>query len=95
VAVRGDEILLNGEPLFLRGVNLHEEIDGRRAHSEADARRLLEHVRELGANFARLAHYPHNEHLSRLADRMGILLWQELPVYQSIDFASPVMQAKL
>ncbi|WP_428312883.1 glycoside hydrolase family 2 protein [Hydrocarboniphaga sp.] len=95
LTVRGDQILLNGKPLFLRGVNLHEEIDGRRACSEADAQRMLERVRELGANFARLAHYPHNEYLSRLADRMGILLWQELPVYQSIDFAAPAMQAKL
>jgi len=95
LAVRGDEILLNGEPLFLRGVNLHEEIDSRRAHSEADAKRLLEHAKQLGANFVRLAHYPHNEHLVRLADRMGLLLWQEIPVYQGIDFAATGMQAKL
>ncbi|MCI4566363.1 glycoside hydrolase family 2 TIM barrel-domain containing protein [Lysobacter sp. CFH 32150] len=95
LAVRGDEILLNGKPLFLRGVNLHEEIDGRRAHSEADAKRLLEQARQLGANFVRLAHYPHNEHLVRLADRMGLLLWQEIPVYQGIDFADAGMQAKL
>ena len=95
LAVRGDEILLNGAPVFLRGVNLHEEIDGRRAHSEADARRLLGYARELGANFVRLAHYPHNEHLVRLADRMGLLLWEEIPVYQGIDFADAGMQAKL
>ncbi|WP_219339860.1 glycoside hydrolase family 2 protein [Luteimonas salinisoli] len=95
IAVRGDEILLNGESVFLRGVNLHEEIDGRRAYSEADARRLLEQARQLGANFLRLAHYPHNEHLVRLADRMGLLLWQELPVYQGIDFADPDMRARL
>jgi beta-glucuronidase len=95
VAVRGDEILLNGQSLFLRGVNVHEEIDGRRAHSPDDARRLLQHARDLGANFVRLAHYPHNEHLVRLADRMGLLLWQEIPVYQGIDFADPAMRAKL
>jgi beta-glucuronidase len=95
LAVRGDEILLNGESLFLRGVNLHEEIDGRRATSEADAQRLLERARKLGANFVRLVHYPHNEHLVRLADRMGLLLWQELPVYQGIDFAAAELPAKL
>ena len=93
--VRGDEILLNGTPIFLRGVNLHEEIDGRRAHSEADARQLLGYAKDLGANFVRLAHYPHNEHLVRLADRMGLLLWEEIPVYQGIDFAADRMQAKL
>lgn len=95
IAVRGDEILLNGEPLFLRGVNLHEEIDGRRAYSEADAQRLLDQAEELGANFLRLAHYPHNEHLVRLADRRGLLLWQELPVYQGIDFADAGTRARL
>lgn len=95
LAVRDDEILLNGSPVFLRGVNLHEEIDSRRAHSEEDARRLLEHARQLGANFVRLVHYPHNEHIVRLADRMGLLLWEEIPVYQGIDFSAPGMQAKL
>lgn len=95
LAVRGDEILLNGSPVFLRGVNLHEEIDSRRAHSEEDARRLLEHARQLGANFVRLVHYPHNERIVRLADRMGLLLWEEIPVYQGIDFSTPGMQAKL
>ena len=95
LAVRGDEILLNGKPLFLRGVNVHEEIDGRRAHSPEDARRLLQHARDLGANFVRLAHYPHSEHLVRMADRMGLLLWQEIPVYQGIDFADAGMQARL
>jgi len=95
LAVRGDEILLNGLPIFLRGVNLHEEIDSRRAHSEDDARRLLELAKQLGANFVRLVHYPHNEHLIRLADRMGLLLWEEIPVYQGIDFSSAAMQAKL
>lgn len=95
IAVRGDELLLNGQPLFLRGVNFHEEIDGRRAHSQADAQRMLEQAKRLGANFVRLAHYPYNEHLLRLADRMGLLLWQEIPVYQGIDFADAGMQGKL
>ncbi|MGH8080477.1 MAG: glycoside hydrolase family 2 protein [Lysobacter sp.] len=95
ISVRGDELLLNGKPLFLHGVNFHEEIDGRRAHSEADAQRMLEQAKQLGANFVRLAHYPYNEHLLRQADRLGLLLWQEIPVYQGIDFAAAGMQDKL
>ncbi|MGO4778572.1 glycoside hydrolase family 2 TIM barrel-domain containing protein, partial [Lysobacter sp. 2RAB21] len=79
----------------MRGVNFHEEIDGRRAHSEADAQRMLEQAKQLGANFVRLAHYPYNEHLLRLADRLGLLLWEEIPVYQGIDFAAAGMQGKL
>lgn len=86
IAVQGERILLNGEPIYLRGINLHEEIDGRRAASADDYRRLLEQVQALGANFARTGHYPFGEEFMRLADRMGVLLWTEIPVYQGIDF---------
>jgi beta-glucuronidase len=90
VEVRGDEILLNDEPVFLRGISIHEEAaGGGRIHSEAQARRLLDWAQELGANFVRLAHYPHNEAMVRLADRMGLLVWEEIPVYWNVDFASP------
>lgn len=95
IAVQGERILLNGEPVYLRGVNLHEEIDGRRAASEDDYRRLLEQVQALGANFARASHYPFGEEFSRLADRMGILLWLEIPVYQGIDFDDPGTRATM
>jgi beta-glucuronidase len=90
IEVDGKEILLNGQPVFLRGVNIHEEIPQRkaRAYSEADARTLLGWARELNTNFVRLSHYPHNEHMVRLADEMGLMVWSEVPVYQHIDFAS-------
>jgi beta-glucuronidase len=86
VEVRGNQILLNGKPVFLRGVSLHEEnpLRGGRAYSEEDARLLLGWARELGCNFVRLAHYPHNEHMARVADEMGLMLWEEIPVYWTI-----------
>ncbi|HKN82062.1 MAG TPA: glycoside hydrolase family 2 TIM barrel-domain containing protein [Pyrinomonadaceae bacterium] len=86
VETRGTDILLNGRPIFLRGVCLHEEAPfrGGRAYSREDARTLLGWARELGANFVRLAHYPHNEHIIREADRMGIMVWSEIPVYWTI-----------
>ena len=88
---RGDEILLNGEPIHLCGISVHEEAlhEARRAHSEADARTLFAAVRELGCNFARLAHYPHNVHMARVADELGVLLWEEIPVYWAIDWENP------
>ncbi len=97
IEVKGKDILLNGKPIFLRGVNIHEEIPQRqgRAYSEADARMLLGWAQELNSNFVRLSHYPHNEHMVRLADRMGLMVWSEVPVYQHIDFTSPVMQKKM
>ncbi len=89
--VRGQDILLNGKPVFLRGVCIHEEAPFRsgRAFSEEDARTLLGWAKELGCNFVRLAHYPHNEHMTRIADQMGIMVWSENPVYWTILWDNP------
>lgn len=97
ITVNETDILLNGKPVFLKGVNIHEEIPQakRRAFSESDALQLLSWAKELGCNFVRLAHYPHNEYMVRAAEKMGLMVWEELPIYQGIDFASPVMQAKM
>lgn len=91
ITTRGADILLNGKPIFLRGISIHEEnaLLGRRAHSEADALQSLNWARELGCNYVRLAHYPHNEHMLRMADRMGLLIWAEVPVYWTIAFGNP------
>jgi len=91
IETRGTDILLNGRPIFLRGVCIHEEapIRGGRANSREDARTLLGWAKELGANFVRLAHYPHNEYMLREADRMGIMVWSEVPVYWTIQWENP------
>jgi beta-glucuronidase len=87
--VLGDEILLNGKPIFLRGISLHEEAaGGRRAYSAEDARTLLGWASDLECNFVRLAHYPHNDHMAREADRLGLLVWAEIPVYWDVAFES-------
>ena len=90
IEVQGSRILLNGKPIFLRGICIHEEIadQGRRAYSKADALQLLKQVKELNANMVRLAHYPHNENMVRMADSLGILVWSEIPVYWTIDFGN-------
>lgn len=88
IETRGTDILLNGKPIFLRGVSVHEEAPFRagRAFSVEDARTLLGWAKEMGCNFVRLAHYPHNENMLREADRMGLLVWSESPVYWTIDW---------
>jgi beta-glucuronidase len=88
IEVRGTDILLNGEPVFLRGISLHEEAPTRpgRAWSEDDARTLLSWAKELGCNFVRLAHYPHNDSMLRMADQMGLMVWAEVPVYWTIQW---------
>lgn len=90
VSVRETEILLNGEPVFLKGVNFHEEVPQRlgRAYSEADAAMILGEVKALGCNFIRTSHYPQNEHIVRAAERMGLMIWEEIPIWQGIDFTN-------
>jgi beta-glucuronidase len=91
IATRGADILLNGEPIFLRGISIHEQAPERpgRATSDADARKLLGWAKELGCNFVRLAHYPHNEHMVRVAEELGLLVWSEVPVYWTIQWDNP------
>ncbi|HJZ80794.1 MAG TPA: glycoside hydrolase family 2 TIM barrel-domain containing protein [Pyrinomonadaceae bacterium] len=96
IETRGTDILLNGRSIFLRGIDMHEEPVGRpgRAHGEEDARKLLGLAKELGCNFVRLAHYPHDETMVRSADRLGLMVWSEVPVYQGIDFKNAQTLAK-
>ncbi len=90
IEARGTQILLNGEPVWLKGVCVHEDdLALGKVSSEADIRRRLQHARELGCNFLRLSHYPHHEAVARLADEEGFLLWAEVPVYWAIDFGNP------
>ncbi|MBV9884805.1 MAG: beta-glucuronidase, partial [Sphingomonadaceae bacterium] len=97
IEVRGEDILLNGRPIFLRGVSLHEEELGEnptRAITPAAARALLGEARDgLHANYVRLAHYPHSEVMTRMADEMGLLVWSEIPVYWRIAFDRPATLA--
>ncbi len=91
IETRGSQILLNGKPVFLRGIAMHEEAPFRsgRAFSEEDDRTLLTWAKDLGCNFVRLAHYPYNEDMLRLADKMGLLVWEEIPVYWDIQWQNP------
>lgn len=72
--------LLNGEPYPLRGVAMHQDADGKAsALEDHDIRRDLRIVQELGANFLRLAHYPHNDLTFSLCDSLGIVVQTEVP----------------
>lgn len=96
IEVDGNKILLNKQPVFLKAVNIHEEnpYSGTRAYSIEDARILLNAAKELGCNLVRLAHYPHNENMVKEAEKMGLMVWDELPIYQHIEFADSLMPKK-
>lgn len=89
IETQEDKIVLNGKPIFLRGISIHEEnAKGGRANSEEDALRLLNWAKELGCNYVRLAHYPHNENIIRTADKIGLMVWEEIPVYWTVEFTN-------
>ncbi|MBV5281346.1 MAG: glycoside hydrolase family 2 [Paludibacter sp.] len=97
IEVKGSKIVLNGKPIFIKAVNIHEENPYKRARaiSQDDAVLLLDQAKELGCNLVRLAHYPHNEYMVKQAEKMGLMVWSELPVYQHIEFADSVVPLKL
>jgi beta-glucuronidase len=96
IETHGTEILLNGKPIFLRGVSIHAEAPYRtgRAYSDQDVDTLLGWAKELGCNYVRLAHYPHDERMTRTADRLGIMVWSEIPDYWALQFDNPAVLAK-
>ena len=90
IEARDGGILLNGSPIKLKGVCLHEEAAERgRALTKQDRAHAFDVAEELGLNFIRLAHYPHAREMALEADRRGFLLWEEIPVYWRIQFTNP------
>ncbi|MTI59743.1 MAG: glycoside hydrolase family 2 [Firmicutes bacterium] len=89
IRVKGRDIHLNGEKIFLKGIACHEDslIHGKAVTEEE----IIENIilaKEMNCNYLRLAHYPHSSKAARLADEMGLMLWEEIPVYWAVDFAS-------
>jgi beta-glucuronidase len=83
--VRADgRLLLNGLPVNLRGVALHDDLPGKGAAlTETDRLQTIRQVKDVGATLVR-SHYPLSPAFMELADRAGILVWSEVPVYRMI-----------
>ncbi|MCL2047902.1 MAG: glycoside hydrolase family 2 [Defluviitaleaceae bacterium] len=90
ICVRGGEILLNGRSIFLKGISAHEDsVKNGKSVTADEIRENYALAKEMGCNFMRLAHYPHAEVAARIADEVGLLLWEEIPVYWAIEFENP------
>jgi beta-galactosidase len=72
--------MINDEPLKLKGVNFHQDyLNLGNAVDIRQKREDLIHIKNMGANFVRLAHYPHHPAVMDLTDSLGILVWSEIP----------------
>jgi beta-galactosidase/beta-glucuronidase len=80
IEVRGDRLLLNGQPIHLRGAARHEDfpINGRGQNLPVDVRDI-QLLKWIGANSFRTSHYPYSEETMQLADREGMLVINEIP----------------
>ncbi len=72
---------LNGKKYVLHGTNRHQDHQGKGdALSDEDHIRDMHIIKNMGVNFLRLAHYPQAPEVLRLADQLGIIIWEEIPV---------------
>jgi beta-galactosidase len=70
---------LNGERLLLRGTHRHEDHAGYAAAIPDDiTRKEFQMIKDMGANFIRLAHYQQSRLVLDLCDELGLLVWEEL-----------------
>ncbi len=84
IQVKGTHILLNGQPITLRGINRHEFAPGvGQAVDPALNLRDLRDIKSLGANFVRLTHYSQSQDVYDDCDKLGLLVWTEIPAWQS------------
>ena len=91
IETQGTKILLNGKSIFCRGICIHEEAaySNRRASTPEEDLVLLQWAKEMGCNYVRLAHYPHNEQMIRQAEKLGLMVWSEIPCYWTIQWGNP------
>jgi beta-glucuronidase len=82
IKVSGGRLYLNGKLLVVRGVGYHEDVRERGAAlTNADREWLVDEAKALGSTVMR-THYPPHPYIHELADRKGMLLWSEIPVFQ-------------
>jgi len=82
--------LLNGNQIKLKGISMHAEPIGEEgfAFSKQHFKNLLNTAQDLKVNFIRASHYPYTRYISQLCDELGILLWEEIPVYWNINWSN-------
>jgi len=77
---------LNGHPIKLMGVCRHQDFAGL-GNALPDAIHIadVQRIKDMGGNFLRIAHYPQAKALLEACDRLGILVWEEIPIVNEIS----------
>lgn len=90
IKTKGKQIFLNGSPIKFKGISMHAEPIGEKgvAFSKAHFENLVTTSKELNINFIRAAHYPYTRHMAKVCDELGIMLWEEIPVYWNINWTN-------
>jgi len=90
IKTSGQKIYLNNYEIQFKGIAMHSEPIGIAgpAFSKAHFQKLLLTAKDLNINFIRAAHYPYTRHLAKVADQLGLMLWEEVPVYWNIDWGN-------
>ena len=90
IKTKGKQIFLNGSPIKFKGISMHAEPIGEKgiAFSKAHFESLVTTSKELNINFIRAAHYPYTRHMAKVCDELGIMLWEEIPVYWNINWTN-------
>ena len=91
IYINGQQIFLNGKQIKFKGISMHAEpiAEAGPAFSKNHFKKLLKTAKDLNTNFVRAAHYPYSRHLAKTADEIGLMLWEEVPVYWNIDWTNP------
>jgi hypothetical protein len=92
---RGNQLFLNNQPLFLRGITRHDiYANGSFAADEPTIRQDLQTLKNLGVNYVRSIHYPPDPKLALIADQIGIMLSEEIPAYAEFSNDSVLQTAQ-
>ena len=91
IQTKGQKIYLNNNEIKFKGIAMHSEPIGAPgpAFSKEHFKKLLATASDLNINFIRAAHYPYTRHLAKVADQVGLMVWEEIPVYWNIDWENP------
>jgi beta-glucuronidase len=107
IEIHGTKLTLNAKPLLLRGINRQSFFPGvGMSVPAAQTEKDFADIKVLHANFVRLAHYPQPEEAYELCDRLGLLVWTEIPVWQTTfpnlidpaiyrDYIQPMLEASV